>query len=498
MSKSTKPNLSFWQIWNMSFGFLGIQFGFALQNANTSRIFETLGAEVDKIGLYWLAAPVTGLLIQPIVGYFSDKTWTRYGRRKPYFMIGALLSSIALFIMPNSPSLWVAIGTLWIMDSSINISMEPFRAFVGDNLNEKQRPLGFFTQSFFIGFGAVVGSALPYIFSNWIGLSNTAAEGVIPESVKWSFYCGGVVFFLAVLWTILKSHEYSPEELESFESSLEPSVAINVPVQKQINYGVGFMAVGGILWWLISQNNLDKELNILSGGIALTGILFVIVALLRKTNVTNGFTEIITDLLDMPKTMKQLAWVQFFTWFALFAMWIYSTKAVTEHVFGTTDPTSKIYNDAADWVSVMFAFYSLVCALVAFALPKLAAALGNRKAHLLALTLGGLGLISVYFAQDKTHLILAMIGVGIAWASILSVPYTLLSNSLPAHKMGYFMGVFNFFIVIPQIVAGTILGFILKTFFNNDPIYALIIGGCSMILAGILTLFVSTSEKKQG
>lgn len=490
-----KPDLSFWQIWNMSFGFLGIQFGFALQNANTSRIFETLGADVDKIGLYWLAAPVTGLLVQPIVGYFSDKTWTRFGRRKPYFMIGALLASLALFVMPNSPALWVAIGTLWIMDSSINISMEPFRAFVGDNLNEKQRPLGFFTQSFFIGTGAVVGSALPYIFTNWIGLSNTAEAGVIPESVKWSFYCGGIVFFLTVLWTVLRSSEYTPEELEEFEGHATGEAAsADVPVRKQMIYGLAFLAVGLLSWQLISLNGLDKELFILSGGVALTGILFLLAGLLRQNSISNGFTDIITGLLDMPATMKQLALVQFFTWFALFAMWIYTTQAVTGHVFGSHDPTSKVYNDAADWVSIMFAFYSLVCALAAFGLPKLAARMGNQKAHLLALTLGGLGLISIYFAADRTHLILAMVGVGIAWASILSVPYTLLSNSLPAAKMGYYMGVFNFFIVIPQIVAGTILGFILKTFFNSEPVYALIIGGVSMILAGVLTLFVKEAR----
>lgn len=489
-----KPDLSFWQIWNMSFGFLGIQFGFALQNANTSRIFETLGADVDKIGLYWLAAPVTGLVVQPIVGYFSDKTWTRFGRRKPYFMLGALLASLSLLVMPNSPALWVAIGTLWIMDSSINISMEPFRAFVGDNLNEKQRPLGFFTQSFFIGLGAVVGSALPYIFSNWIGLSNVAEAGVIPPSVKWSFYCGGIVFFLAVLWTVLRSHEYSPEELENFEDSAsEEAGATDVPVRKQMLYGLAFLAVGLLSWLLIRQNKLEKELLILSGGIALTGILFLAAGALRQNRISNGFTDIITGLLDMPPTMKQLAVVQFFTWFALFAMWIYTTQAVTGHVFGAHDPTSKAYNDAADWVSLMFAFYSLVCAVAAFVLPKIAARTGNRQAHLLALTLGGLGLISIYFAADRTHLILAMIGVGIAWASILSVPYTLLSNALPAARMGYYMGVFNFFIVIPQIVAGTILGFVLKTFFHSEPIYALIIGGISMIVAGILTLFVRTS-----
>lgn len=491
----SKPDLSFWQIWNMSFGFLGIQFGFALQNANTSRIFETLGAEVDKIGLYWLAAPVTGLLVQPIIGYLSDKTWTPLGRRKPYFLLGAILSSIALFIMPNSPSLWVAIGTLWILDSSINISMEPFRAFVGDNLNEKQRPLGFFTQSFFIGLGAVVGSALPYIFSHWLGLSNTAEAGIIPESVKWSFYIGGFVFLVAVLWTVFKSKEYSPEELESFQSTENTNLEIeHSSISKQFKIGVFFSGIGILFTLLVSFLKLEKELNILSGGTLLMGILFIVVSFLRKNNISNGFTEIISDLLIMPKTMKQLAFVQFFTWFGLFAMWIYTTKAVTQHVFGATDPTSKLYNEAADWVSLMFAAYSLVCAISAFFLPKIAAKIGNKSAHLLALTLGGLSLISIYFASNQTHLMLAMIGVGIAWASILSVPYTLLSNSLPAQKMGYFMGVFNFFIVAPQIVAGTILGFIIKNVFDNQPIYALIIGGVSFIVAGLLTLRVEDKK----
>ncbi|MCD8538853.1 MAG: MFS transporter [Leadbetterella sp.] len=303
-----KPDLSFWQIWNMSFGFLGIQFGFALQNANTSRIFETLGADVDKIGLYWLAAPVTGLLVQPVVGYFSDKTWTRFGRRKPYFMIGALLASLSLFLMPNSPALWVAIGTLWIMDSSINITMEPFRAFVGDNLNENQRPLGFFTQSFFIGLGAVVGSALPYIFSHWIGISNVAEAGQIPDSVRWSFYCGGIVFLLAVLWTVFRSTEYSPEELERFEGKVTDVVTESpVTVRKQLTYGLAFITLGLLSWQLIRINGLDKELLILCGGVAVTGLLFVLTGLLRQNRISNGFTEIITGLLHMPSTMKQLA-----------------------------------------------------------------------------------------------------------------------------------------------------------------------------------------------
>jgi maltose/moltooligosaccharide transporter len=501
-----KRRLNFWEIWNMSFGFLGIQFGFALQNANTSRIFDTLGAQVDKIGLYWLAAPLTGLIVQPIVGYLSDRTWTKIGRRKPYFLVGAILSSLALIMMPNSPTLWVAIGTLWIMDSSINISMEPFRAFVGDNLSEKQRTLGFAMQSFFIGLGAVVGSALPYVFTNVIGLDNTAEKGIISPSVKWSFYVGGIVFLITVLWTVFKSKEYSPQELEAFEEAGKKKESKKVGGEngtsenKQRSIGIILFLIGTVLSYFVfdlnSKNeNSHKELYILSVGIVITGILFIVVSYLRKNKINNGFTVIITDLLNMPKTMKQLAWVQFFSWFALFSMWIYTTKTVTGHVFGTTDTTSKLYNDAADWVSIMFTVYNGVAAAVAFLLPVLARKTSNKFTHMLALCAGGVSLLSIYFLSNKTELVIAMIGVGVAWASILSIPYALLSGALPSNKMGYYMGVFNFFIVIPQIVAGTILGFLVNTFFNNEPVYALIIGGISMITAGLLTLTVRTTPK---
>ena len=499
-----KRKLSFWQIWNMSFGFLGIQFGFALQNANTSRIFETLGAKVDEIPILWIAAPVTGLVIQPIIGYFSDRTWTRLGRRRPYFLIGAILSSIALFIMPNSPSLWIAAGTLWMMDASINISMEPFRAFVGDNLPEKQRTLGFAMQSFFIGLGAVVGSLLPYIFTNVFGVSNTAAEGIIPDSVKWSFYIGGVVFLLAVLWTVFKSTEYSPAELEAFEQKdkdikevapIETEFETKANIKRQFNLGLIMTLLGSIISFFVYENGLTKELYILFVGLIVIGILFMVTSRLRVVQIKNGFTIIMTDLLNMPTTMKKLAWVQFFSWFALFSMWIYTTQAVTQHIFGTTDTTSKVYNDAADWVSVLFTVYNGVAAAVAFLLPVIAKKVGVRSTHLLALCSGGIGLLSIYFIGDKYLLLIPMLGVGIAWASILSMPYAMLSGVLPAAKMGYYMGVFNFFVVIPQIVAATILGFIVKQFFQNEPIYALLIGGVSMIFAGLLTLRVNNRTK---
>ena len=496
-----RRTLSFWEIWNMSFGFLGIQFGFALQNANTSRIFETLGADIDQIPILWIAAPVTGLVVQPIVGYFSDRTWTRLGRRRPYFLAGAILSSIALFIMPNSPTLWIAAGTLWIMDASINISMEPFRAFVGDNLPTRQRTLGFAMQSFFIGIGAVVGSLLPYMFSNWMGISNTAPEGTIPDSVKWSFYVGGIVFLLAVLWTVFKSKEYTPEQLEEFERDaqaakpIEPVQDKSENIKKQFVSGLIMFLVGAAVTWYVYVSELTKELYILFVGLVVVGVLFMLASQLRKKNVRNGFTIIVTDMLNMPDTMKQLAWVQFFSWFALFSMWIYTTAAVTGHVFGATDPTSELYNDAADWVPVMFTVYNGVAAAVAFLLPVLAKRTSNKVTHLLALCFGGVGLISIYFLSSKVGLLLSMIGVGIAWASILSLPYAMLSGSLPSAKMGYYMGVFNFFIVIPQIVAATILGFIVKELFSNEPVYALIIGGSAMILSGFLTLRVKTNRR---
>jgi maltose/moltooligosaccharide transporter len=435
---SEKPKLSFWEIWNMSFGFLGIQFGFALQNANVSRIFETLGAEKDSLPILWLAAPVTGLIVQPVIGYYSDKTWIpKWGRRRPFFAIGAILATIALFIMPNSPSLWIAAGMLWVMDGSINVSMEPFRAFVGDVLPNEQRTKGFAMQAFFIGIGAVIASILPYVLTNWLGFDNTAPDGQIPDSVKWSFYIGGVAFFAAVMWTVFNSKEYPPEDIEKLK--LENS----------------------------------------------------------ERGVFTGLAESFIGIFKMPKTMVQLAFVQFFSWFALFAMWIYSTPAVTEHIYGTTDPKSILYNEGANWVGIMFGVYNGVAALAAFLLPQLAKYFGRKGTHMLALFCGALGLISIFYINDPNLLVLSMIGVGIAWASILSVPYAMLSSALPSDKMGYYMGVFNFFIVIPQIVAAGILGFILKNFFDNDAIYALIIGGASLFLAGLLSLLVNDNDKEK-
>ncbi len=495
---SEKPRLSFWQIWNMSFGFLGIQFGFALQNANTSRIFETLGADTKNLAFYWLAAPVTGLIVQPIIGYLSDRTWhPRWGRRRPFFAIGAILATIALCIMPNSPVLWVAIGMLWIMDASINISMEPFRAFVGDMLPPDQRTRGFAMQSFFIGVGAVVASALPWIFTNIIGVSNTAAAGEIPDSVKWSFYVGGFAFLGAVLWTVFTTKEYppAPEDLDDSNAHQEPLVIKYSPMQ-YLTRGLLLISVGSLLAVWFYLESLEPQLYVLSGIFFLFGGAYSLGSVLMfGNNYQNGFVQIVRDFQNMPKTMVQLAFVQFFSWFALFAMWIYSTSAVTSHIYGETDTTSQAYNDGADWVSILFAGYNGVAAIAALLLPILAKFTNRKVAHMIALCAGGFGLISFYVIKDPNLLIVSMIGVGIAWASILSIPYAMLSASLPAKKMGYYMGIFNFFIVIPQIVAASILGFLVTQFFNGEFIYAIVVGGVSMILAGVLSLTVRDGEE---
>ncbi len=490
-----RPLLSFWQIWNMSFGFLGIQFGFALQNANVSRIFQTLGAEIDSLAILWVAAPVTGLIVQPIIGYFSDRTWGRLGRRRPYFLIGAILASFALILMPNAAVLWIAVGTLWILDSSINISMEPFRAFVGDNLPEEQRTLGYAMQSFFIGIGAVVASLLPYIFTNWIGLDNTAAEGVIPQSVKWSFYVGAIAFFGAVLWTVLKSSEYPPEELHSFDDSpVEESATLqNEKWNTQKNFGSVLLIIGLIFTAILAFTALgleNKDLYILGGGLIVFGIGFWASYLIKNGGKSNDFVGIVDGLLMMPGKMKQLAYVQFFSWFSLFSMWIYTTSTVTKHIFGSEDATSQAFNDGANWVGNGFAVYNGVAALVAFLLPLLAKRISRKKTHALALIIGAISLATVFLVPGKYIFLVSMIGIGIAWSSILSLPYAMLTGALPASKMGYFMGVFNFFIVIPQILAAAVLGFLLRTFFGGEPGYALIIGGASFVLAAFFTLRV--------
>lgn len=428
-----RPRLSFREMFNMSFGFLGIQFGWGLQLANMSAIYERLGARPDEVPLLWLAAPVTGLLVQPIVGALSDRTWGPLGRRRPYFLVGAILASIALFFMPTSPTLWMAASLLWILDASINISMEPFRAFVADKLDVTQRTAGFVMQSFFIGVGASFANALPFVLSA-MGVTGNTASG-IPLTVKYSFQAGAVVFLFAVLWTVFTTTEFPPEDMAAFERA------------KKGRRGLSAL-----------------------------------------------FGEIGTSIRDMPQTMKQLAVVQVFTWLGLFCMWLFFVPTVARHVFGATDPQSDLYTRGIEWGGFAFAFYSITCFLVAFALPKLAIATSRKTTHAMALVCGGVGLLSVYLIHDQYLLLLTMVGVGIAWASILSMPYAILSGALPAHRMGVYMGVFNFFIVIPEIVAALTFGRIIRALFGeNDPnasLYMVMAGGVSLLIAALMVMRV--------
>ncbi len=493
MPAQPKPTLGFWQIWNLCFGFLGIQFGFALQNANASRIFQTLGADIDTLPLLWVAAPLTGLVVQPIVGYMSDRTWNFLGRRRPYFFYGAICTTAALVVMPNSPALWVAAGTLWILDASINITMEPFRAFVGDMLSPRQRPTGYVMQSFFIACGAVVASALPWMMSNWLDVANTAPAGEIPDSVRYSFYIGAAALFGAVMWTVIRTREYPPEELAAFADSAgeakprgQRSAAVFRP---HVALAWSVAGIAGLA--VVALAGGDAPLYLLATGVAAFGLLqYLAIAMQRRNRVDNLYFDLCRNLVEMPETMKRLAWVQFFAWFALFVMWIYTTPAVTSHHYGTQDASSALYNEGADWVAVLFASYNLVAVVAAMTIPWLIRWLGLFRAHQVNLLLGALGLGSFVLIRDPAWLLAAMVGVGFAWASIVSVPYAILANAIPAARMGIFMGIFNFFIVIPQLLAAAVLGLVIEYLFLGQTIYALPLGGFCMLVAAVAVRFV--------
>ncbi len=499
MNVPSKPRLSFWQMWNMSFGFLGIQFGFALQNANTSRIFLTLGAKDESLAKFWLAAPITGLLIQPIIGFYSDRTWhPKFGRRRPYFTAGAVLATTALFLMPNSGVLGMAVVFLWIMDAAINISMEPFRALVGDMLPPLQRTTGFALQSLFIGTGAVVASFLPSILTGWFNISNVGAADTVPDSVRYSYYVGGCMLFLCVMWTVISTKEYPPTSEETVDLPRARRKVDNENLSQSRLQRIGVpMIIGGLLFSLfVFLTGIEKELYVLGFGLATFGLVFVTAsACIRLGKSYLDFVHIAKDLISMPKTMVQLAYVQFFSWFALFSMWVFMTSAVTSHIFKSSDPTSAAFNEGASLAGSLGGGYNGMAAVSALFLPVLARQLGRRLTHLIALTCGGLGLISVYFVPSPEWLWLSMAGVGIAWASILSIPYAMLSGSLPPEKMGYYMGIFNFFIVIPQIIAGTVLGYLYNHLFDHHAIYVIVTGGVSLIISGLLTLRVRDNEE---
>lgn len=431
-----KQKMSFMQIFNMSFGFLGIQFGLALQNANVSRILQSFGADVEHLSLFWLAAPVTGMIVQPIIGHYSDRTWCRLGRRRPYFLVGAILASAMLFLMPNAPALkdflsplLIGAGILMFMDASINVAMEPFRALVADKLPSEQRTLGFSLQTSLIGIGAVVGAVLPFVLTNWFGMSNVADAGGVASNVKTAFYIGGAVLLACVLWTVITTSENPPAEEE--------------------------------------KSNKEKD---------------------------GGFFEIFKDFGHMPKTMRQLGVVQFFSWFALFSMWVYMTPAVAEHCYNTIDRTSIEYGNAGDWVGVLQGIYNGVAAIFAFLLPWIASKIGRRATHAVSLLAGALGFASFFIFKDPNMLIISMIGVGIAWGSILAMPYSILAGSLPAAKMGVYMGIFNFFITIPQICNGLLGGLMVKYLYGGHTIYAMVFSGVCLLIAAISVLAVDDKD----
>ena len=439
-----KPKLSFWEIWNMSFGFLGIQMGFALQNGNASRILLNFGADVEHLGWFWIVAPLTGLIVQPIVGHYSDNTWTTLGRRRPFFLAGALVAALGLFLMPNAdlfvqylPALWVGAGFLMVMDASFNVSMEPFRALVSDKLNSEQRTLGYSVQTILIGLGAVVGSWLPYALKNWFGVDGQSAGGVA-NNVIWSFILGGICLVGAIVWTVIRTPEYTPEQLASFEEDTKP-----------------------------------------------------------EENTSASFLDIFKDFANIPKTMVQLGIVQFFTWFGLFLMWVYATPAIAQHVYGlpATDRSSNVFNEAGDWVGILFGVYNGVSAIYAFFLPKIAGKIGRKQTHVLSLLLGAAGLISIYFIRNPQILLFSMVGIGIAWASILAMPYAILGGAIPAKKMGVYMGIFNFFITLPQISSSLLSGIMLKNWFNEQAIWLLISGGICFLIAAISVRFVEDRDE---
>jgi maltose/moltooligosaccharide transporter len=437
-----KPLLSRASIWNMSVGFLGIQMGFALQNSNASRMLQTFGADVHELSWFWLVAPLTGLIVQPIIGHMSDSTWTRLGRRKPFFLAGALMAAVGLILMPNAgmfatviPALWIGAGMLMIMDASFNVAMEPFRALVADNLSSEQRTEGFSAQTVLIGIGAVVGSWLPYVLAEWCGISKVANENEIPANLIWSFVIGAIVLVASILYTIKTTKEYTPEELHNF-----------------------------------SDAKVEEEIN-------------------------NGFFN---EVVNMPSTMKKLGLVQFFSWFGLFGMWVYTTPAIAQHIYGLAkeDNKSEAFNDAGNWVGIIFGVYNLVSAIYAFfVLPHLAKKYGRKNAHIISLLAGAIGLLSMYFAPDKNFLIYSMVGVGCAWASILAMPYAILAGSIPSRKMGVYMGIFNIFITIPQIVSALIGGILVTKVYHDKAIYAIVVSGVCFILAAIATRWVEDKDE---
>ena len=499
MAASEKPRQSLAGLWNISFGFFGIQIGFALQNSNMSRIFQTLGSSLDDLPALWVAAPLTGLLVQPIVGHLSDRTWLgRLGRRRPYFIAGAILAALSLVLMPLSSTLFMAAVLLWALDASLNITMEPFRAFVGDMLRKEQHTAGYAVQTAFIGAGAVLGSIFPFLLDRW-GVPNVAPAGGIPETVRISFWVGGAALFLAVLWTVLTTREYSPDELTAFgdheeEASEERTVA--TLANRSFGTSAVWVALGICVLFAVVELGLEKEVYLLGGLLIAYGLANAAgIALARAGRTSNMLANIVGDFSGMPEIMKRLALAQFFSWSALFIMWINTTPVVARNFYMAPDPASAGYQDAGNWVGVLFAVYNGVAAIAALVmLPWLARSIGKARTHMLCLLCGAAGYASFFLIKDPKMLVLSEIGIGIAWASILAMPYAILASSLPQRKLGIYMGLFNIFIVVPQLLVATVMGSIMKAFFPDEPIWTMLAAALVMVLAALAMLRVQSVE----
>ena len=499
-----KPRQGWWGLWNISFGFFGIQIGFALQNANMSRIFQTLSPNdpdiLNRLPALWIAAPLTGLLVQPVIGHLSDRTWLgRLGRRRPYFLAGAVLAALALLIMPLAPTLIVAALMLWVLDASLNISMEPFRAFVGDMLRRDQHSAGYAVQTAFIGAGAVAGSLFPWVLEHWLHVANTAPAGQIPDTVRYAFWFGGAALFCSVLWTILNTREYSPQDMAAFEGDTVEDTADDV---------TGRLAARGFgapaLWMLaglavvagVWHFALEKEVYLLGGLLIAYGLASLIsIVVARGGGTVPMLSTIVGDFGGMPELMKRLALVQFFSWSALFIMWINTTPVVAQKFFGTTDSASAAFQDAGNWVGVLFSVYNGVAAVAALVLlPLLSRYVGKVRTHVIGLLCGAAGYAGFMLIGSSQWLIAAEVGIGIAWASILAMPYAILASALPQRKLGVYMGLFNIFVVVPQLLVATVMGSIMKAFFPGQPIWTMAFAAAVMVLAALAMLRVSEPD----
>lgn len=493
-----KPRQNWAGLANISFGFFGIQIGFALQNANMSRVFQSLGSSLDDLPALWVAAPLTGLLVQPIIGHMSDRTWLgRLGRRRPYFLAGAILAALSLLLMPYSPALLMAALLLWTLDASLNISMEPFRAFVGDMLRKDQHTAGYAVQTAFIGAGAVVGSLFPYLLEH-LGVANEASGGGIPDTVRYSFWAGGLAMFATVLWTVLTTREYSPEEMATFGAADENASQTNAALAERDSAApFGWITAGIALGLITEQFRLEKEVYLLAGLLLGYGLLsHIAIRLARAGRPASTLTGIVGDFSGMPDIMKRLAVVQFFSWSALFIMWINTTPIVAMNFFGTSDPASPAYQEGGNWVGVLFSVYNGVAAIAALTLlPFLSSRFGKVRTHVFGLLCGAAGYASFFVIKDPHWLILSEVGIGIAWASILAMPYAILASSLPQGKLGIYMGLFNVFVVLPQLLVATVMGSIMKAFFPGEPIWTMAFAAGTLILAALFMMRVTVEAE---